>query len=961
MITTNTTTFQYFQSANTSFEEIKQNFVVRLKEFELLRSDLLDDEMKGSVQHFLILGRRGSGKSTLLRRIECEVNENELLNEKYITINFAEEQASIHRLFDLFEEIIKTLKCNFGYENLPDTDTLDIPDDYSEYSRDLYRHIQKALHGRSHKLLLLIDNIDKIFLGIKEDAQVLREILLNFDDIKVIGGSTLMSEHFWQYDLPFYQFFRVLRLEALSSDEIKNLMLSWSERLKVEALEKFVKTKPGQLEAIRILTDGMPRTLQFFVDLLINRPQQNGYAYIQKIMDLVTPLYQERLNNLPPIEQKIVLKLAFMWEAASIRDLVKPTKIQSKVLSANLKTLSDKRIVDKIATGKKNHLYRLTERFFNMWLIVTQGSPMEKRKARWLTIFLENFYDQKEIKQIVERHLDDLKSCKMKEDHLTLMTKALSQSKYTSFEERDMLIEQNLSIPTLDENLKSTLPSTSKEIIKRIHELVGNKNYVGAIREAINIPNECDGYKEMFLGNIYAEWNKYEKAFKNYLSSINKGNIIAYRYLALAYKNNERYNLAEEYFKKAINEGIETALFDLALLYEDQGDFNLAEEYYVKAIEKDNENAFNNLALLYEDQGKIDLAEEYYLKAVDKGVVGAFNNLAILYKNKEEQDLAEKYYLKAVDKGDVSAIFNLGLLYDDQGKVELAQKYYTQAIDCGNVRAFNNLGLLYENQGEIALAEEFFLRAIDEGNETASFNLAMMYQDQKKEGLAEEYYLKAIELGSVSAINNLAILYDTQKKNALAEEYFLEAIEKGNVNAINNLAFLYSNRGENELAEKYYLKAIEKGNSIALQNIFVLYYMVLKDKKKVETYINIGKKNSFLRNQHRILSQLYVGQVSGIRDEVFSLADEEDGLDEMFLTHLLVHFQKNLVWKLFNNEEFGQNLKNKFTPIYYVTSKLINDKETKLNLLKIPPEIEETVHEIMDNIEKLRKEYYPEA
>src|SRR5690606_8429176 len=157
------------------------------------------------------------------------------------------------------------------------------------------------------------------------------------------------------YDLPFYQFFRILRLEALSSDEIKNLLNSWSQRLQITELEDFVKTKPGQLEAIRILTDGLPRTLQFFVDLLINRPQQNGYAYIQKIMDMVTPLYQERLNNLLPIEQKIVLKLAFIWEAASIRDLVKPTKIESKLLSANLKKLSDNKIVDTIATDKKNH------------------------------------------------------------------------------------------------------------------------------------------------------------------------------------------------------------------------------------------------------------------------------------------------------------------------------------------------------------------------------------------------------------------------------------------------------------------------------------------------------------------------------------------------------------------------------------------------------------------------------
>ncbi|NQU86350.1 MAG: ATP-binding protein, partial [Mariniphaga sp.] len=341
MITTTSTNFQFYQSANISdCNIIKQNFVVRTKEFELIRSDLFDDKMIESVQHYLILGRRGSGKSTLLRRIECEIETDEQLKQKYFVINFAEEQGSIHRLFDLFEEVIKVLK-SAGFENLPETDLMDIPDDYAEYSRKLFGYIQAALHTKSKKLILLIDNIDKIFLGLKNDAQIFREILLNFDDVKIIGGSTKMSEHFWQYDLPFYQFFRIIKLEALSSSEIKNLLLSWAEIYGLIGIETFVKTKPGQIEAIRILTDGLPRTIQFFIDLLINRPQPNGYSYIQKIMDLITPLYQERLNLLTAIEQKIVMKLAFYWEAVSIKELVKPTKIESKLLSANLKKLSD--------------------------------------------------------------------------------------------------------------------------------------------------------------------------------------------------------------------------------------------------------------------------------------------------------------------------------------------------------------------------------------------------------------------------------------------------------------------------------------------------------------------------------------------------------------------------------------------------------------------------------------------
>ena len=73
-----------------------------------------------------------------------------------------------------------------------------------------------------------------------------------------------------------------------------------------------------------------------------------------------------------------------------------------------------------------------------------------------------------------------------------------------------------------------------------------------------------------------------------------------------------------------------------------------------------------------------------------------------------------------------------------------------------------------------------------------------------------------------------------------------------------------------------------------------------------------------------------------------------------------MHSQKNIVYELFNNEQFGKQLKDKFIPIYYVTLIIMNKKENRLNILKLPPEIKETVQDILTNIEELRKEYYPE-
>ena len=735
MLMQNLINFQFYQSANINdCKVIKENFIIRIKEFELMRYDLENDPMKESVQHYLILGRRGSGKSTLLKRIECEIKTVDSLKQRFEVINFAEEQGSIHRLFDLFEEIIKVLNDS-GYDGLPDTETMEIPENYAEYARELYGFIQKSIRGKNKKLVLLIDNIDKVFLNIKEDAQIFREILLNYDDLKIIGGSTRMSEHFWQYDLPFYQFFRVLRLEALTTPEIKSLLLKWSEILENKEIEEFIKSKPGQIEAIRILTDGLPRTLQFFIDLLVNRPQQNGFEYIRRIMDIITPLYQERLHSLTPIEQKIVMKLAFAWEAIATKDLVQPTKIESKLLSANLKQLANNGIVDIVQTSKKNHLYRLSERFFNMWLIVTQGNPAEKRKAKWLTIFLESWYNKKELKQMVKQHIIGLESGVLKADHAVVMTKALAQSRYIGFDVRDNMIERSHRLIGENSAMEQELPEKSIEILKKINTLIEQQNFKQALIEVKSISNEEDGTKEMIIGFVQS----------------------------MAHEPDE----AKRYFKKSTAKGENDSNYLLALLYDNQGKF----------------------------------------------------------------EIAEKYYIMAIENGDEKAIFNLAFLYDKQGKFELA--------------------------------------------------------------------------------------------------------------------------------EEYYLKAIEKGEEDALTNICFLYYLIIKDRDKLSTYYPLIKKNSPNEQQLVILSEIWNGVFTNTKEDIEKLRGEENGFDQMFLIHLLVHFQKNIVWELFNKPETGQHLKDKFLPVYYAIASLIETEESLRLLLKMPPEIEETVKDILSEIEKLRKEYYP--
>ncbi|MFN8358041.1 MAG: tetratricopeptide repeat protein [Spirosomataceae bacterium] len=716
-----------YQAANSDPASVRNNFVVRVYEFETILADLVRKHSQDPVQHELLLGRRGSGKSSLLRRIEVEIDTNETLREKYIAINLPEEQANVHRLFDLWEEVLKEITEKLQLTT-PEIDFEACANEH-DYTRQLYAQIHAILQQVGKKAVILLDNFDRILENFDEDAHLLRETLLNYNDLKIIGGSTRMNEHFWRYDKPFYEFFRIFRLEALSRPEIEALLNHWSEVLNLPQLEVFVAQHPGKLEAIRILTDGLPRTLQFFIRILILHTDLQGYDYLRKIMDETTPLYQERLNTLPSAHRKILAQMAFFWEACSTKQLAEACKIESKLMSAHLKQLHQKGLIETLDTNNRNKLYRIAERFFNMWFIVTQGNPSQKRRAKWLSIFLETWYDAHDLQQLTQHHLDTLRARTLSFDLALVRTKAFAQLKAITVEERDEMIELTRQMGEMDSQYYLQLPPKFSEITNDIGKFLDQKNWKKALEKAEEIEQEKEGWKSFCIGYVYTIKNDFGKAETYYLQAIEKGHV--------------------------------GALFNLALLYDYQSKADLAEQYYLQTIKKGNVRALNNLAILYDNEGKADLAEQYYLQAIDKGHNAGLYNLAFLYANQGKADQAEHYYLQAIEKGNVNALNNIALLYDNQGKTDQAEHYYLQAIEKGNVNALNNIAVLYDNQGKTDQAEHYYLQAIEKGDVNALHNLAwLLYILNKK------------------PTNSLALIQQYNQQNGDTESYKDELVIK---------------------------------------------------------------------------------------------------------------------------------------------------------------------------------------
>jgi len=851
-----------FQTANSDYQSVKNNFIIRKAEFSAIIDSIQNKKAKDPLQHELILGRRGSGKSTLLKRIEIEVVENPKLNKKFVPINLAEEQAGIYRLFDLWEQVLEELKIQTKAEiSIPEYAAFD---DVQSYTRQLYNSIHEVCLQSKKRIILLLDNFDRIVENLDDDGSLLRETLINYNDIQIIAGSTRMDEHFWGYDKPFYEFFRRHRLEALSREEIDLLLNHWSDSLEIPVLRTFVKDNPGKIENIRLLTDGLPRTLQFFIQIVLQKSETSTYDYLKKTMDNVSPLFQERLNALTAPMRKIVLEMAFIWEACSTKQLVEKARMESKLISANLNTLVDKGLVDKIETNKKQHLYRISERFFNMWLIVTQGNPEQKRKAKWLSVFLENWYDANDFKRLTGEHISKLQNGETDWYQALVFSKALSQSKYLTTVERDTIIELTEKIRCKDiRNCMIELPEKFKSIFPKIEKYIKEKNYNKAIELANGIENEEDGQKFLLLGMV---------------------------------------NSLQEHNQEA-------------------------ERQYLLAIEKNCNNALINIALLYHRLEKFEDAEKYYLASIESEIDQASGFLADLYNDIGKYDEAEKYYLLSAEKGVPKSQINLGYFYQRQKKFSLAEKHYLSAIESGDNEAFFHIGVMKAVEMKMPDAERYLLRAVEEKIPIAS--------------------------------HVLALIYALEKRYAEAEKYFLSSINEGNYTAANDLASLYLEQNKNIEAEKYFLMAFENGDNEGLNDLSYLYYQTNTNRAKAQEYINwaCSSSNETTLKETKLIVELWNGVFDDVENRAIAILQEKncENLEE-FLLDLLVQQQKNLVIRLFQHAEFGQQLQEKYMVLYYVTLLLTSPQDENLRL-RIPPELQSTIDEVLEKIAKQQQLY----
>jgi tetratricopeptide (TPR) repeat protein/DNA polymerase III delta prime subunit len=614
-----------YNPQNLSKDDLVSSFIVRQKTFSRIFKDIKEARMQHPEQHILIEGKQGMGKTTLLLRLSYEVQNDALLRKWLIPLVFNEEEYSIRKLFKLWERIAELLEAQAkDFKGLKSQmkflSAAHNSDD--EYEKEGFDLLTKSLKEKGKKIILFIDNATDMFAKFsKKESHRFRKILQTSTDIRIIAASAVPVSPFYDYRHPFYEFFKIERLQGLETPDTFRLLSKIGNLNPQKNVDQILQNQKGRIETLRRLTGGVIRTILLLFELFMDDEDGEAFQDLETVLDRVTPLYKHRMDDLPAPQQEIVEAIALSWDAISVKEIAQLTRMESKVISAQLSLLVKNDVIHKIRTNTKNNLYQVNDRFFNIWYLMRNGRNKDHDKVVWLVRFLEEWCDEVDVTDHAKQQISHLKNGLDNPQTAFYITDTLVFTKHIASDIQDVLLEntkQYLVKNTI--NLTSQLSKSDLTLYKKAMILFENTDYNAAL--------------PLFL--------KMKK----------QDNIrIAYSYES----GSSNYEQAALFYQKAIDENTPNASYFLACIYHKQENkFQKAEALYLSAIKHKNPEAAFALGILYLANKKMDKAQNSFKIASELGNFDAQLMLILvdisIFKN---EDNAEATLIQLLNENEI--------------------------------------------------------------------------------------------------------------------------------------------------------------------------------------------------------------------------------------------------------------------------------------------------------------------
>ena len=607
-------------------ESVDTEFIVHPHIYDRLWQDLTDSKMEHPEQHYLISGEHGSGKTTLLAQLHKSALQQPPISTLQ-SLFFNEEEYSIRHLYRLWERIFELLNDQGLTAKTLITQVRNLSDKIDknqDYEKNISNTLLDFLETNEIHLLLFIDNFDLILQKLSTtESHRFRKILQTTPRLRIIAAASEVPASFYQFEHPFYEFFKVVHLRPLSIEHINELL---SKLLPNEREINVEKTEPN-IETVLRMTNRNTRCTVLLSDILKENFNVSATELFADILDKLTPIYKFKMDDLPAQQQQIVEAIALNYEAISVKELGNKLRMASKMISAQLAQLVKSNLIIKIKTSNKNHFYQLKDRLFNCWCLLRLGRNKDRKKLTAILDFTENWLKNKERFQ----------------------KNILSEIPLLEIDTSSKLARPNRLIPSPDSPLipgRAPLPSVPMadvQLRQRAYHALDSGQY----QLAIQFLQKAKVTDHFLLALAYHQGtNDYQRAILHYQKA---GNADAHNNLGLIHLQQDSPTTAKKTFDDAVKKGSILAQYNLGLYHlQEERDLVKAMDNFEKAIAQGNSEALLPMAQLYYHQfEKIDQAILILSEASDTGNPIASYHLGLIFlKDKKDEDSALYYFEK---------------------------------------------------------------------------------------------------------------------------------------------------------------------------------------------------------------------------------------------------------------------------------------------------------------------------
>ena len=382
-----------------SDEEVIEQFAVRRRELNMVLESLRGNIDSPLCEHVLVVAPRGQGKTMLLARVAAELNTDEELSECFLPVRFMEESQEIFNIADFWLDTLFYLaRESVKYD--PDLARelreahADLADRWREeaFADRVFDTVLDAADRLGKKLVLMVENLQALCEDVDDDfGQQLRDALASEPRIMLLATATSRFEGLDDAKQPFFELFRIVDLEPLSTEECRRLWQVVSGDV----------VSGREIRPLEILTSGNPRLLVIVAGFAQHRSLRQLMEELVAMIDDHTEYFRGHLEVLGRVERRVYLALIDLWQPSSTGEIAARARMEVRPVSTMLGRLVSRGAVRFEGSGRKR-LYSVAEPLYSIYYKLRRERAAAT-VVRNLIHFMMAFYGIGELYQMSSR------------------------------------------------------------------------------------------------------------------------------------------------------------------------------------------------------------------------------------------------------------------------------------------------------------------------------------------------------------------------------------------------------------------------------------------------------------------------------------------------------------------------------------------------------------------------------